>query len=64
MIELTCFRIYDVRSETDVHIEDGIAYRVDPAVAQRFNAKSVVIGFDARETSVCDRDIEEWARMS
>lgn len=28
-----------------------IAYRIGRAVAQHFDAKSVVIGFDARETS-------------
>jgi phosphomannomutase len=34
-----------------VNIDEGIAYRIGRAVAQHFGAKSVVIGFDARETS-------------
>jgi phosphomannomutase len=49
--ELTCFKAYDIRSEIGVNIDEGIAYRIGRAVAQHFSAKSVVIGFDARETS-------------
>lgn len=51
MTELTCFKAYDIRGEIGVNIDENIAYRVGRAVAQHFNAKSVVIGFDARETS-------------
>jgi phosphomannomutase len=51
MSELTCFKAYDVRGEIDVNIDEDIAYRIGRAVAQHFNAKSLVIGFDARETS-------------
>jgi phosphomannomutase len=49
--ELTCFKAYDIRGEIGVNIDEDIAYRIGRAVAQHFNAKSVVIGFDARETS-------------
>src|SRR6056300_1379558 len=49
--ELTCFKAYDIRGEIGVNIDEGIAYRIGRAVAQHFGAKSVVIGFDARETS-------------
>jgi phosphomannomutase len=49
--ELTCFKTYDIRGEIDVNIDEGIAYRIGRAAAQHFNAKSIVIGFDARETS-------------
>ena len=52
MSELTCFKAYDVRGEIGVNIDEGIAYRIGRAVAQHFNAKSIVIGFDARETSL------------
>jgi phosphomannomutase len=48
---LTCFKAYDIRGEIGVNIDEGIAYRIGRAVAQHFSAKSVVIGFDARETS-------------
>jgi len=51
MTELTCFKAYDVRGEIGVDIDESIAYRIGRAVAQHFGAKSVVIGFDARETS-------------
>ncbi|MDA9943679.1 phosphomannomutase [Paracoccaceae bacterium] len=51
MSELTCFKAYDIRGEIGVNIDEGIAYRIGRAVAQHFSAKSVVIGFDARETS-------------
>ncbi len=51
MTELTCFKTYDVRGKIGVNIDDGIAYRIGRSVAQHFSAKSVVIGFDARETS-------------
>ena len=51
MSELTCFKAYDIRGEIGVNIDEGIAYRIGRAVAQHFGAKSVVISFDARETS-------------
>lgn len=40
-----------MRGEIGVSIDEGIAYRSGWAVAQHFSAKSVVIGFDARETN-------------
>ena len=51
MSEITCFKAYDVRGEIGVNIDEDIAYRIGRAVAQNFDANSVVIGFDARETS-------------
>ena len=51
MEELTCFKAYDIRGEIGVNIDEGIAYRIGRAVGQHFHAKSIVIGFDARETS-------------
>ena len=51
MSELSCFKAYDIRGEIGVNIDEDIAYRIGRAVAQHFNAKSIVIGFDARETS-------------
>jgi len=49
--DLSCFKAYDIRGEIGVNIDEGIAYRIGRAVAQHFGAQSVVIGFDARETS-------------
>ena len=51
MSELTCFKAYDIRGEIGVNIDENIAYRIGRSVAQHFSAKSIVIGFDARETS-------------
>lgn len=48
---LKCFKAYDVRGEIGVDIDEDIAYRIGYAVAQHFDARSIVIGFDARETS-------------
>ena len=51
MSDLSCFKAYDIRGEIGVNIDEDIAYRIGRAAAQHFNAKSVVIGFDARATS-------------
>ena len=51
MKELSCFKAYDIRGEIDVNIDAEIMYRVGRAISQHFSAKSVVIGYDARETS-------------
>ena len=51
MSDLSCFKAYDIRGEIGMNINEDIAYRIGRAVAQHFNAKCVVIGFDARETS-------------
>ena len=51
MTDLTCFKDYDIRGEIGVNIDEGVAYRVGRSAAQHLGAKSVVIGFDARETS-------------
>jgi phosphomannomutase len=48
---LTCFKAYDVRGELGVNFDTSIGYRIGRAVAQHFQAKNIVIGFDARETS-------------
>lgn len=52
MSELSCFKAYDIRGEIGVNIEGGIAYRIGYAVAQHFGAQTIVIGFDALETSL------------
>jgi phosphomannomutase len=51
VIDLTCFKAYDIRGEIGVNIDEDIAYRIGRATAQHLKAKTVVIGFDARETS-------------
>lgn len=49
--ELTCFKAYDVRGQLTSEINEEIAYRIGRAVAQSLKAQTVVLGFDARETS-------------
>ena len=49
--ELSCFKTYDIRGEIDVNINEEIVYRIGRALSQHFSAKSVVVGYDARETS-------------
>ena len=51
MTELTCFKAYEIRGEIGVNIDDGIAYRIGRALAQHFDAKSIVIGDNTSETS-------------
>ncbi len=51
MTELTCFKAYDIRGEIGVNIDEDVAYRIGRAVAQHVHGKSIIIGFDARETS-------------
>ena len=51
MSEFTCFKAYDIRGEIGININKDIVYRIGRAVAQNFDAKSVVVGFDARKTS-------------
>jgi len=51
VIDLICFKAYDIRGGIGVNIDEDIAYRTGHATAQHLKAKTVVIGFDARETS-------------
>ena len=49
--EIKCFKAYDVRGIIGQSFDDDIVYRVSRSLAQYLDAKKVVIGFDARETS-------------
>ena len=51
MTELTCFKAYDIRGKIGVNIDEDVAYRIGRAVAQHFDAGTVIVGFDVRETS-------------
>ena len=48
---LACFKAYDVRGKLGKEINQDIAYRIGRATAQTLEAKSVALGFDARESS-------------
>jgi phosphomannomutase len=49
--DLTCFKAYDIRGEIGFNMDEDMAYQIGRATAQHLKAKTVVIGFDARETS-------------
>ena len=49
--ELSCFKAYDIRGKVNVNIDEEIVYRIGRALTQHFEAKSVIVGYDARETS-------------
>ena len=55
--EIQCFKSYDVRGRIGQDIDEDIVYRVARSLAQFLLAKTVVVGFDARETS------EKYAEM-
>ena len=48
---LPCFKAYDVRGRIGIDLDGDVAYRVGRAVAQHFAAETVVVGYDAWETS-------------
>ena len=48
---LTCFKAYDVRGELGVNFDASVVYRIGVAVAQHFNARVIVVGRDARQSS-------------
>ena len=49
--KLNCFKSYDIRGKIGEELDDGIAYRIGCALGQSLNARTVVLGFDARESS-------------
>ena len=49
--KLLCFKTYDVRGKIGEELNEGVAYRIGRATSQFLNAKIVVLGFDARQTS-------------
>ena len=51
MGKLNCFTAYDVRGKIGKQLNEDIAYRIGRAISQSLNAKIVVLGFDARQTS-------------
>ena len=48
---LNCFKAYDVRGKVGEELNEEIAYRIGRATAQFLGARTVVLGFDVRETS-------------
>ena len=52
MTEITCFKAYDIRGELLTQLNEPTAYRIGRAFAENLNAKTVVLGSDARKTSL------------
>ena len=52
MTSLTCFKAYDIRGELGSNLDTEICYRIGRATAVVLKLKSVVIGYDVRESSL------------
>lgn len=48
MLNLTCFKAYDIRGQLGAELNEEIAYRIGRAYAQFLDAKRIVIGGDMR----------------
>jgi phosphomannomutase/ribosomal protein S18 acetylase RimI-like enzyme len=51
-MSLACFKSYDIRGKLDSELTEDIAYRIGFAVAQFLQAGSLVVGGDARHSSL------------
>ncbi len=49
--EIKCFKAYDVRGIIGKGFDEDVVYRVSRSLAQYLEAKKIVVGFDARQTS-------------
>ena len=50
-MQISCFTKYDIRGQINVNINSEICYRISRAFCEVINAKTIVVGHDARETS-------------
>ena len=48
---LNCFTAYDIRGKIGHELDEDIAYKIGFGAVQSLNAKTVIVGFDARKTS-------------
>lgn len=51
MMQLTCFKAYDVRGKLGEELNEEVVYRIGRAFAQHLQAKRIVVGGDIRLTS-------------
>ena len=49
---MDCFKAYDIRGRIPSELNESIAYRIGVAVADYFNASTIVIGYDVRPSSI------------
>ncbi len=50
--KLTCFKAYDLRGKVGDNFDSSVVYRVSRALSDHLNAKKIIIGYDARKTSL------------
>ena len=48
---MTCFKAYDIRGVLGQNIDNEICYRISRAIAVVLEAKKIVVGYDARDSS-------------
>ena len=51
MINLDCFKAYDVRGRVPDQLNEDIAYRIGRSLAQFLSAKKIILGYDIRLSS-------------
>ncbi|MFQ3190523.1 MAG: phosphomannomutase, partial [Paraglaciecola sp.] len=51
MMNITCFKAYDIRGKLIEQLDEQVAYRIGKAFAEYMQAKTVVVGGDVRLTS-------------
>lgn len=49
--QLSCFKTYDIRGKLNLEINEKIAFRIGYATAKKLKARTVVVGYDARDSS-------------
>ena len=50
-MNLSCFKTYDIRGKVGIDIDNKICSNIGRALAQHLRSKSIIVGFDARESS-------------
>ncbi len=50
--EISCFKAYDVRGRIPSELNEDVAYRIGVGIASYFSAKSIVVGYDVRPSSI------------
>lgn len=52
MTKITCFKAYDIRGKLGEQLTENVAYRIGRAFAEELQTRTVVLGSDARKTSL------------
>ena len=49
---VSCFTKYDIRGKLGEDINEDLAFKIGYSVAKRFNARKVVLGYDAESSPI------------